>query len=432
MLFSIYNLFLNTVGIGVLLALRPKIMYDETFYNGRLGSFAPELVGGGSPRIWLHAASVGEVVGILPTISLLRDQLPQAALYLTVGTLYGFHFARKQVAGKACVLPFPLDFPWVLKKAFDSMKPDVYVAVESEFWPNLYHILRQRRITALLLNGHLSDRSTRRYSLWKPLFSPIFKQFRWLAMHSPEDRQNALALGADPKRVLVMGTAKYDGLSSRVNKQKAQEWRNVLDIPPSLPVVVGGSLRGSECVELLRVFHRLQVVEPKTVGIFVPRHLERLPSMIEWLKGQNIPFQLLSQITGSNGKRYAPIVLVDRIGILFELYALGNLVFCGGTLEPIGGHNILEPAAWGKAVFYGPHVEKVYQERRFLESSGGSFLAEDAEDLLRQWTYWIQHLAELGERGESAREAIRRLEGVAARQVGLIIDALAESEQGKL
>jgi 3-deoxy-D-manno-octulosonic-acid transferase len=154
--------------------------------------------------------------------------------------------------------------------------------------------------------------------------------------------------------------------------------------------------------------------------------------MIEWLKGQNIPFQLLSQITGSNGKRYAPIVLVDRIGVLFELYALGDLVFCGGTLDPIGGHNILEPAAWGKAVFYGPHVEKVYQERRFLESSGGSFLAEDAEDLLRQWTYWIQHLAELGERGESAREAIRRLEGVAARQVGLIIDALAESEQGKL
>ena len=110
------------------------------------------------------------------------------------------------------------------------------------------------------------------------------------------------------------------------------------------------------------------------LGIFAPRHMKNIPKMCEWLANENIPYDLLTQIEDGSRARTAPVVLVDRIGALFEIYSVGDLIFCGGTFEPVGGHNILEPAAWSKAVFYGPHLKKVLYEHRILRDSGGSFL----------------------------------------------------------
>ncbi len=428
--FGFYNLLLNSLGYGAFVLLRSRMKDDRRFWEGRAGKYEPEFSSRDrtrTPRIWLHAASVGEAAGILPTVALLRDRLPDAGVYLTTGTVHGYRFAQKQAEGKATVLPFPMDFPHVLRRAFRTLRPDLYVATESEFWPNLFQELRSRRIPALLLNGHLSAKSTKRYKALGPLFLPIFRQFRRLAMHSPEDRQNALELGAAPERTIVLGTAKYDGLSMRVRPEAVESWRNLLGISSDSPVVVGGSLRGRECAELLGVFLELRSSNPNVTGIFAPRHLHRVSEMAEWLRRHDLPFQLLSDIEGNGRQRTAPVVLVDRIGILFDLYALGDLVFCGGSIEPVGGHNILEPAAWGKAVFHGPHVEKVYQERRRLEAWKANFPVRDAADLLAQWRYWAGDPAGLKEHGERAREAVRSLEGVAARQVDLILKTLSET-----
>lgn len=427
LLLPIYNLLLHTAGAGALGLLGRDMRRDAAFYDGRWGKLPMDRKPGGSPRIWLHAASVGETGGAVPIIRLLRDRLPGAAIFLTVGTLHGYRFARERIADTAFVLPAPLDFPNAVAGALRFMDPDVYAPVESEFWPNLFHALRRREIPTLLLNGRLSDRSTKRYALLGPLFRPIFKQFTHLAMHSAEDRKNALRLGADPGRTLVVGTSKYDGLAMRVNVVKASEWRELLDAGAASPVVVGGSLRGSECLELMRIFAAFRELHPGALGVFVPRHLERLPSMIEWLRKRALPFQLLSEIAAPGGKRTAPIVVVDRIGMLFELYALGDLVFCGGSIEPgIGGHNILEPAAWGKAVFYGPNIARVQRERACLDAAEAGFIVRDADDLLSAWTDWAGRLPELRARGDRARYAVARLAGAAERQVELIMEVLSE------
>jgi 3-deoxy-D-manno-octulosonic-acid transferase len=151
----------------------------------------------------------------------------------------------------------------------------------------------------------------------------------------------------------------------------------------------------------------------------------QVPNMTRWLDDQKIPFQLLSQIETGVERRSSSVILVDRIGILFDLYALGDLIFCGGTLEPFGGHNIVEPAAWGKPVFYGPHLQKVSDEHNILQSSKGGFLVQDSRDLLQQWSYWIRHLSELRQHGENAKEALLKVGGVSASQVELIMSALA-------
>ena len=436
--FSIaYNLVLNTVGMGVLPFLWSKTRDEPVFRKGRLGRYDPDVCDeacfrtkdagpAGHPRIWFHAASVGEVTGAVPTLYALRDRLPHASILLTVGTPQGFRFARTQLPGWAQVLSFPLDFPWVLDRAFRYLRPDLYVAMESEFWPNMFRFLARRGVPAILLNGRLSNRSARRYRLLNPLFQPVFEQFRSLAMLTEEDRQNALSLGVPHERTLVLGSSKYDGLALRSRLLEPSRWKGILGISTTTPVVIGGSLRKDECVQILEVFRSVHSIEPGVLGIFAPRHMGRIAEMCQWLRGRDIPFHLLSDLEQGKEERRSPVVLVDRIGILFELYALGDLIFCGGTLEPIGGHNIMEPAAWEKPVFYGPHLQKVLYEHTILKELQGSFPIDDARDLAGQWSYWIRRPGELKRHGEKAGEALGKLRGVAAKQVDLITSALRE------
>ncbi len=420
----IYNLVLNTAGLGVLPYLWSGAGGEPAFRQGRLGRYDSFPAVDGSPRVWLHAASVGEVTGAIPTLHTLHRSLPGAAVILSVGTPQGFLFARNQLPGWTSVLPFPLDFPWVLEAAFRHIRPDIYVAMESEFWPNLFRFLHRRRIPSVLLNGRLSRRSADKYRTFERLFRPIFNQFRRLAMLSEDDRRNVLEFGVPPERTLVLGSSKYDGLLLRARPEAASKWRELLEIGAEDPVVIGGSLRGSECTDLMHVFVELRRQAPRTVGVFAPRHMERIPAMARWLREQGVAFQLLTSLERGEEKRRAAVVLVDRIGVLFELYALGDLIFCGGTLEPIGGHNILEPAAWQKSVFYGPHLQKVAEEHKMLQYYQGSFMVSSADDLLREWSDWAGRLSELRRHGVGAGEALKRLGGTAAKQVEIIMEAL--------
>ena len=423
----LYNLLLNTAGYAAVKTMVSRSPEEQEFWKGRMGEYGAAPVRSGSPRIWCHAASVGEVSGALPTLTGLLSAWPGAAVVLTVGTWQGYRAAGTRAPESVAVLPFPLDFRRVLEKAFLTIRPALYIAFESEFWPNLAAFLRKGGVPPVLLNGRVTRRSVERYRLMKPLFRPIFSQFEWLAMHSEEDRRHVLELGARPERTLVLGSSKYEGLGARVDPARSARWREVLQLPEDAVTVIGGSLRRSECTALLDVFLQLAKTEPRLAGLFVPRHLEQIPNMARWLEDRNVPFQFLSRIEAGEEPRRAAVVLVDRIGILFDLYGLGDLIFCGGTLEPIGGHNILEPSAWRKAVFYGPHVEKVRHEHLTLQSFGGSFEVRDAGELLQTWSNWLGRLDLLRRHGEWAGDALRSLGGVVDRQVGLVRSVLEGS-----
>jgi len=247
-----------------------------------------------------------------------------------------------------------------------------------------------------------------------------------MAMHSGEDTERAVRLGAAPRKVLTLGSSKYEALTRKARPDKADYWKNLLNMGNG-PVVMGGSLRGSETIELLRVFQRLRHSSTGLLGIFAPRHMKNVPKMSEWLTRENIAFDLLTEIEGGLRARTAPVVLVDRIGVLFELYSAGDLIFCGGTFEPVGGHNILEPAAWSKAVFYGPSLKKVLHEHRILSNFGGSFQALDPEDLFCQWKKWLGDMEGLRKSGEAANRALNSFKGIVDRQVELILESLPKA-----
>lgn len=366
------------------------------------------------------------MTGAVPTLLAVRKRLPGAALFLSVGTPQGLRHARDLLPEDVPVFPFPLDFSKCVARAVTTVRPDLFVAFETEFWPNFYHRLAGRGIPALLLNGRVSESSERFYSILSPLFRPVFEQFEKMAMHSEEDAGRAARIGARPEKILVLGSSKYDGLAARARPERAQFWKKLLGLGETAPVIVAGSLRGTECFTLMRVFEKLREASPDIVGVFVPRHLYNIPKMAARLSERKIAYDLLTDLEAGRRARSAPVVLVDRMGALFELYSAGDLIFCGGTFEPVGGHNILEPAAWGKAVFYGPHLKKVPREHRILHNFGGSFLALDAEDLLSQWKKWVADPAGLKERGMLAKEALDTLGGVVDRQVKLIVDTLSK------
>ncbi len=423
----LYNLVLHLGALPLFFYLKGQPRREKAFWEGRMGHLPFPTTVGSSLNLWFHGASMGEVTGAIPTLHVVKERFPQAGIFLSVGTSQGFRFARDRLPAWVTVIPFPLDFPSVIQKTLDTVNPDLYVGLEGELWPNLFHELKKRNIPAVLLNGRLSRRSTGFFSRFRRLITPLVSHFSAFAMLTEEDRSNLLALGAPPDRTCVLGSSKYEALPYRVDTAKAQAWRQLLHLEDAAPVVVGGSLRRSECIQLLDVFESLRKAAPRAVGIFAPRHMKRIPQMIRWLHERGIPHHLLSEIEqGTATSRHLPVVLVDRMGVLFELYGTGDLIFCGGTLDPIGGHNILEPAAWKKAVFYGPHLQKVKLEHNMLHSFQGSFVAKDAGGLLEAWLYWVKDLPGLEKHGMGAREALNHLGGVTTKHLEIIEAAMKE------
>lgn len=425
---SAYSLFLRAFGPEILSFWSRKSSWDPPFKKGRLGFYEILPAPGKSPRVWFHAASVGEATGAVPTLLALRERLPGSCLFLTSGTPQGLRFARGRLPSDVGVYPFPLDFPESVGRAVRTLAPDLFVAFETEFWPNFYRRLAEAGTPALLLNGRVSESSERFYRIFSPFFRPVFERFERMAMGSEEDAKRAARMGVPAGKILVVGSSKYDGLAERADARRADFWKNILNVEGNGPVLVGGSLRGSECVGIMDVFGRLRAASPTLVGIFAPRHLRNLPRMRAWLDARQIPYHLLSDLETGADARTRPAVLVDRIGVLFELYSTGDLIFCGGTIEPVGGHNILEPAAWGKAVFYGPCLKKVRHEHTILHSLGGSFPVRDTGDLLGLWAKWIENPGGLARHGEGAKRALDTLGGVVDRQVDLILESLFERE----
>ncbi|ROQ89528.1 3-deoxy-D-manno-octulosonic acid transferase [Desulfosoma caldarium] len=390
-----------------------KAFWRRRFLSGR----TPKACRNG-PCVWFHAASVGEVTGGLGVIGRLPDVDPQVEVFLSVGTPQGYRFARSHVPKNVQVFEAPMDVPWAVWRTVTSLRPDVFVTLESEFWPLLHWCLRKHGIPVVLLNGRVSEKSWRQYRRFFFIFGHVFRSIQWACVNTVEDQQRLVTLGVSPQRITVTGSAKYDTLTHRADPSLVEAWRRRLGLSSEAPALVAGSLRGEECQALLEIFIKLKRECPRLVGIFAPRHLDRVASMIAWLQGHGVPYDLLSSfLSNESQRRQSDCLVVDGIGHLFELYGLGHFIFCGGTLAPVGGHNIVEPLAWGKTVYYGPHVEKVWEEQVVLQRHGAGIMVHSPEDLYGRWRHALLSGAFGGWKKDAARKALEELGGAAERQL---------------
>lgn len=393
---------------------------------GRLARSTVALFAGrGTPRIWVHAVSVGEVTAAAPIVAALRARFPKAFLAFSTSTETGQAMAKKIIPEATVHFYYPLDLPCVVRKVISLVDPDIFVPVETEIWPNFIQICQERGTAIVMVNGRISPRSFGRYRATRFFWKRILAHLDDAGVISSTDGERLAALGVPPQRIQPLGNAKYDGLAARVSPELAGEIAGHLGVTAGDQVLVAGSTHAREEAVILRVYQRLLEIWPEFKLILIPRHVERADAVVGIVRHAGFSDLIrMTQINAGQLRRDQRVVVVDVIGELFKLYSLATVVFCGGSLVPKGGQNILEAAAWGKVVFYGPHMEDFLQERALLEAAGGGIMVRDGEALYQGIRELLEDPDRLRRKGEAGRAVIAANRGAAERHAALIVDVL--------
>lgn len=377
------------------------------------------------PRVWIHAVSVGEVTAAAPIVAALRKDMPGACLIVSTSTETGQEMARNIIADATAIIYYPLDFPWVVRKMIRRVRPDIFVMTETELWPNFIRTCRQWGIKVVMVNGRISPRSYERYYGTRFFWRRTLLCIERMGMISATDAERIEAIGMPPERVSVLGNAKYDGLAARVSSDLADEISRRVRIQTGERVLVAGSTHDGEETVLLQVYGKLLADYPDMKLVIVPRHVDRGRTVLELVRNSGYPDCLaMSEINAGRIRRDERVLIVDVIGELFKIYSLATVVFCGGSLVPRGGQNILEAAAWGKVVFYGPSMEDFQDEKTLLEGVGAGFTVTNPEDLLQGIRSLLEDPDVLRRKGAAAMAAVAANRGASRKHAALIRETL--------
>ena len=369
-------------------------------------------------RIWLHAASVGEIQVAKALIPEIKHQLPEASIVVSTGHQQGMAVANQLLPDDVPCFFAPLDLIGIVNRALETIRPTIYVCLETELWPNMIRQAQNHGAKLFLLNGRLSENSFAGYRKIKGFMQDLLSCFTKISVIQGCDAKRFRALGADPANIRILGNAKYDQATAQTDPHLTERYRQMLNIHRQQPVLVTGSTHTGEEEMLIEVFRSLQQRLPDLVWVIAPRHLRRLTEIETLLADQGITSMRLRQIQEQG--RSADVVLVDTMGELAGIYSVATYVFCGGSLVERGGHNVLEAAAWGTPVFYGPHMADFSDAKALLEAEGAGFCVKTPQELSRQILYFVERPEEYAVAGRSALKVAYRQQGSIQKQVALI------------
>ncbi|MCI0573588.1 MAG: 3-deoxy-D-manno-octulosonic acid transferase [Myxococcaceae bacterium] len=374
----------------------------------RFGFYPSDIVpAGGSPRIWLHGASAGDLLALAPLISRLRARFPSARILLSTTTNSGHMMARQRLAREVdAVLYAPWDLWGATRRAMRALRPDLLVLEYTEIWPNLIRAARGAGARVALTNGRFSPAHLGRYRfLFTTIGNPLDDVDLFL-MREDEEAERARVLGAPPERVQVTGNTKFDALAAQAFEADEGELRSALGVGPGARVWIAGSTHEGEEERLLAVYRSLRESYPDLRLIIAPRYIERAQRILSLAHAAGLEAALRSNVKASS----APVVVLDTIGELTRAYRLATLVFVGGSFTRRGGQNILEPAAQGRPVLFGPHMENFHDSVQVLVGRGG-IQVNDEEHLHRTLHELFARPEAVASLGALARAAVRQVSG---------------------
>lgn len=425
-MYILYNIILSVAAIVIVPYFLFKIIftgkYRKSFIRklgGRQTKILADLKDG--PRVWIHAVSVGEVTAAAPIVSCLKAKRPEVQIIFSTSTETGQEMARRFIKDADAFIYFPLDISPVVRKVLKMAGPDVFVLVETELWPNFLRACEECRIKTLMVNGRISPRSYRRYRQTNFLWKRVLAHLDFAGMISQVDADRVKDIGMDAAKIKVMGNAKYDGLAAMVSPVLHEEIARRFNVREDERFFVAGSTHDGEEKIIINVYNELLKRYSDFKLIIVPRHIERTPDVAGLLQQANLnDFIKLSDINKGRQRKNERIIVVDVIGELFKAYSLATIVYCGGSLVPKGGQNILEAAAWGKVIFYGPSMEDFSAERTLLEDAGCGITIRNEDELLRGIIQMLALPEELASRGERGKAVVLANIGASARYADLI------------
>lgn len=421
----LYNIALILAAPLIVLALLAKRRCRRGLAQ-RLGFLPERLRRRGRPVLWIHAVSMGETVAMAPLIQELHRRHPEDRLIVSTVTETGREAVERHLGGIAEHCYAPLDFPWVVRRVVGVLAPRAFLFVETEIWPNLLAQLHAQGIPCVLVNGRLSSRSFRGYGLIRPFMRRILGGLSLCLMQSERDAQRITALGARPDRVFRTGNIKFDRPAA--DQPAAGPSRTVLGLRDQEELFVAGSTHPVEEEELLGCYRALREEFPALVLLLAPRHIERVGDVEHAVRSAGLKPVRRTHLD-RNGSAGEPgrVIILDTRGELSQVYGHAVLSFVGGTFVPVGGHNLLEPAWWGKPVFFGPHTDHCAEIAEQLKSGGGGIQVQSGADLATEGRKLLRNRALLQETGRAACDVVNRNRGAVERTLELLGTVLSKS-----
>ncbi len=390
----------------------------------RLGFLGPKRISEEDHPVWFHAASVGEVAMTLPLIHAVRERFPQLTPIVSTMTETGQEAAERALGDRGIVFFLPLDHPWIVGRVLGALTPRALFIAETEIWPNLLHQCHRRGTPVVLFNGRISDRSFKNYRRFRFFFKDVLGGISAFGMQTERDAERIVEIGACRDRVVITGNLKFDRPVLQPTGREVGMIRSSLGLRARQAVFIAGSTHEGEEEIILQVFRQLKRFEPSLVLILAPRHLERLDEVIKTLEKGHFVWVRKSQMptNGFSGE----VILLDTMGELAKIYSIGTLIFVGKSLVSGGGQNILEPAAFGKPVIFGPHMENFREIASLMKREGGGIeirsqkeLFEAAQRLLTDRSYYTRA-------SRAALRAIQNNQGAVQKTLQILVKYLEQ------
>jgi len=377
-------------------------------------------------RLWVHALSVGEVLSAQPLVRKIRSAYPDFTIIFSASTKTGEELCREVMADEIDLfVPFPIDLYSIALKFINCIRPDLFILIETDFWPNFLHILDKQKIPAILVNGRISQSSFKRYHRFRFIFEPVFKIFKFISMQTIADADKMIQFGVDPDKIKALGNLKYDAVLPEtvgweLEQRPTSFYRKQFGIPPEKIVWIAGSTHSGEEVSILAAYKRLSLLFPDLFLVVAPRKVERGRQIKEVANSLGLTVRQRTAPFQDEEFPGAPLLILDTMGELSRMYSFCDIAFIGGSLVPDGGHNPLEPAAFGKPILFGPYMDDFTEIVSDLLEKNAAIVCHDEDDIFDNVKHLLTESTLRKEMGDQAQSLVLQHRGVSMRHLEII------------
>lgn len=369
--------------------------------------------------LWIHAVSVGEVVAALPLIKALQQKYVHLPITVTTTTPTGSQRVKQSLGNTVEHVYMPYDIPWALNNLIKKLQPSCLIIMETELWPNVLEQCVQHSIPVIIANGRISVRSFSGYMRFRWFIKNVLQQISFVAAQSQTDAMRFIQLGMPDAKVSVAGNLKFEVQKNDLQQQLGRELRATI---PGRFVWVAASTHFNEEEQVLQAFEKIQQYIPECLLILIPRHPDRFDMVAQLLQKSNLSF--ITRSSGAICSSSTKVILGDTMGELTVFYAAADIAFVGGSLVPIGGHNLLEPAVLGTPTLTGPHMENFKDITKLLIDAGAVSMVHNSDELAQFVIKLLGQPELLQKMGDSASLVV-------AKNLGAVDAICQHLEQGK-
>jgi 3-deoxy-D-manno-octulosonic-acid transferase len=429
----------SVLTVAFFILVSPYFLYQAIRYRKyitnlpqRLGYLPVSFNLDGDESIWVHAVSVGEVLTARALLPDLRERYPRLRIFLSTTTITGQQIARNNLHFVDEVFYFPFDLGFIVKRTLRLVKPRLFIMTETEIWPNLLRACHRAGVRTILVNGRISSRSFPRYQLVRPFFRRVLRHVDRFCMQSEESARRIIDIGAPRDRVSVTGSLKFDSLDvpgAVAGDRGPNRVLRYFRVAPDRPVVIAASTLKGEEEPVLEAFQRIRATMTNAILIIAPRKPERFEEAERMARRAGWKVARRTELRVDSEPRY-DVVILDTIGELAQLYQIATAVFVGGSLVDAGGHNILEPAVFGKPIVFGPYMQNFAEIARTFLDNGAAIQVRSGRDLEPVLVELLSDPVRRASLGAAARALVEANRGARAKSLAAIAQLLPSDATG--